>query len=934
VKIDHPPSEPTFGLFGFVMSHVPLFFCFYGIDARFEPHSLTPMSRLAAALLLCALAWPAAAQVPILVEERAGLNRHAEPVTLGIPFAEGDVSPTAQMHVTDADGQALPTQIATMAVWGDGSIRWLKVTFPADVDANQTTRYTLRSGSPPPHASPLTVEDGAEGITVTTGPLRFQVHRTAFTLIDRAWLDLDGDGTFSGSEQLVTASPDGPFAEQDGQRYAATNQPPSVVTVEEAGPLRVVLKIEGRHMRGGESLLKYETRIYAYAGQPFVRIRHTYANGAIPESLGDSGNPAFGAEVDRYALPLSLNLDAPLTARLDGDGETTHEATLAASNTLHLVQGDRARRSQAFAYRLTQDGTSLATGARSEGLTTLTDASWGATVTPRYFWQKNPKGVRLSGDGTLTVELVPEGTGEFLWAGMGTGDELLLHFHAADASEAARVRGRSFGKAPLVARTTPEHYAASGAFYALRPGPAPHTAMDDYVDLVTTNHLANRDALDLYGNLHFGDVPRGPFEIPDEIAFATWGNNYYDAILTAARRFAQSGDARFVDVMVPMARHWMETAAWNAYGDANWMHGFAPAYGIHHRGIGHFQHHYGEGVWAYYYLTGDERAREVGLRAAESIVARQDYANANVYLREAYQRGSAVLEAWKNTRDPRFLEHARLLIAERALATQDAFGRLGSTFDAGATLGPEQTFMMALFSDTVWKYWQEAPNPDPALADQMALLADFFDQYARKAPGVEDYWNFWTAPDDTAEPTPQGTDNPDGTVYWFGRGLMAGTYAYAYDMTGDARYRALAEALLDDLWSTVDFQGSAFWGKNACQAMKNVPHAVALVYPPEPVATDDPSLPAAPALHSVAPNPVRNRATLHFRLPTAATVRITVFDLLGRAVHRSPSTALPPGRHRLPLALDGLPSGVYLYRLDAPGAGWPDATTGRLVIAR
>jgi hypothetical protein len=146
----------------------------------------------------------------------------------------------------------------------------------------------------------------------------------------------------------------------------------------------------------------------------------------------------------------------------------------------------------------------------------------------------------------------------------------------------------------------------------------------------------------------------------------------------------------------------------------------------------------------------------------------------------------------------------------------------------------------------------------------------------------------------------------------------------------------MAEALLDDLWATVDFQGSAFWGKNACQAMKNVPHAVALVYPPEPVAAEPP-LPADPSslsLHGVAPNPAQDRATLHVHLTASATVRVTVFDLLGRAVLRSPSTALPPGRHRLPLSLDGLPAGVYLYRLDAPGAGWPDAPTGRLVLVR
>ena len=54
-----------------------------------------------------------------------------------------------------------------------------------------------------------------------------------------------------------------------------------------------------------------------------------------------------------------------------------------------------------------------------------------------------------------------------------------------------------------------------------------------------------------------------------------------------------------------------------------WLNGYCPAYSTNHRGTPHFEQHYFEGVWYYYYLTGDERAREIGLRAADSIVFRQ-----------------------------------------------------------------------------------------------------------------------------------------------------------------------------------------------------------------------------------------------------------------------------------------------------------------------
>ena len=156
------------------------------------------------------------------------------------------------------------------------------------------------------------------------------------------------------------------------------------------------------------------------------------------------------------------------------------------------------------------------------------------------------------------------------------------------------------------------------------------------------------------------------------------------------------------------------------------------------------------------------------------------------------------MEAWKNTRDRRYLNHARHLLVDKILATQDLFGLIGGSFEEGGFhVTPEQTFMMALFSDTVWKYLKE--DPDPVVIAQLARLADFMDQYARKNPGQEEYWNFNSVPNDNQPPEPvQDPDNPDATVYWFGKGLMAGTYAYAYDLTGNSRSRALAVTLLDD----------------------------------------------------------------------------------------------------------------------------------------
>ena len=89
------------------------------------------------------------------------------------------------------------------------------------------------------------------------------------------------------------------------------------------------------------------------------------------------------------------------------------------------------------------------------------------------------------------------------------------------------------------------------------------------------------------------------------------------------------------------------------------------------------------------------------------------------------------------------------------------------------------------------------------------------------------------------------------------------------------------------------------------------------------------------ALFPNIPNPVRMGTRFRFALPTAATVRVDVFDLEGRRV-----AGLPPVRQSAgpqEVYFDGrdahgppLRSGVYLYRVAFGG----DERVGRMVVAR
>ncbi|MGE5342316.1 MAG: hypothetical protein ACM3SY_12640 [Candidatus Omnitrophota bacterium] len=772
-------------------------------------------------------------RIPLIVQERAGIARANEPVTLGVPFSKGALHAGTPVRIVDAGGTPINAQFKTMATWSDGSIKWMKCDFQASASASTAATYYLELNASYTTSTSMTVSETAEGVTVTTGPLRFVVSKTSGTLLDRAWLDLNNDQQFTENEKIISpgSTSNGPRVTRSGTDFRGASQAPDHIEIEEQGPMKTVIKCSGKHYNGSTYLLKYETRIVAFAGQSYIKIRHVYANGKSEPTLSDPLDPNLAESFDRYALDLTMNLTGPTSVRFGGDNGTPYTVDLSSGQTASIIQTDRSTVSVPFAYQIYRDSTILTSGSRAEGWGDFSDSTWGLMIANRYFWQKYPKGLTFNANGKVSIELAP--SAEQLWVGMGTGDELILYFHTAGPSSPLQDLAMGLGKSPLMARTSPQQYIESRAFYHLiSPDASPYPEMKTYIDTVTGNHLDNIESLQLYGTINFGDVPRYAGEVGDSRDASGWGNNYYDAILTATRLFAATGDPKLYDIFVPMTWHFMETDCWNTYDPNDWMNGFNPGYGSYHRLIPNYNAHYGEGIWYYYYLTGDERAREIGLRAADAIVDHQPYGAENPNCRIAYQLGSVCLEAWKNTHTAKYLNHAKYLLIDKILATQDTYGVIGGVDAENHKINGEQSWMMALYSDTLWKYLKECDTPDAAVIAKFAKLADFLDTYARKTPGTEDYWNEFLPPDN-ANPPRHNSDDPEPTVWWTEKGLIAGTYAYAYDLTGDSKYKTLALNLLDHIWEASQ-SSVTFWGKESCQAMKNTLHAVSLTAPVSP----------------------------------------------------------------------------------------------------
>ena len=92
--------------------------------------------------------------------------------------------------------------------------------------------------------------------------------------------------------------------------------------------------------------------------------------------------------------------------------------------------------------------------------------------------------------------------------------------------------------------------------------------------------------------------------------------------------------------------------------------------------------------------------------------------------------------------------------------------------------------------------------------------------------------------------------------------------------------------------------------------------------------TNDPGVSAGLHLTAIYPNPARNAAELAFDVPDGADVRLSIFDIAGRLTSVLHDGFRAAGSHRIRFDAAGLPSGVYLVRLESEA----DSQTRRLLV--
>lgn len=213
----------------------------------------------------------------------------------GVSWPQGQHAAGTSFGLQAADGEAVAVQSWPLATWPDGSLKWTAHAVPADVVLAE--HYTIAAGAPAKPARPLSAMQTGEAIEIDTGVIRARVAKSGDVLVPEL---SRGNRAVARNGRLVCLLED--RSEAGVTREQAFAGVIDRVTLEQDGPVRAVVKLEGRHADADRKWLPFVVRLYFYAGGDRVRAMHTIV---------------FDGDEDRdFIKGLGLRFDVPLEGEL------------------------------------------------------------------------------------------------------------------------------------------------------------------------------------------------------------------------------------------------------------------------------------------------------------------------------------------------------------------------------------------------------------------------------------------------------------------------------------------------------------------------------------------------------------------------------------------------------------------------------------------
>ena len=281
-------------------------------------------------------------------------------VTWGVPWARGQVKNGDPIRV-EAGGKAIASQSWTTAYWPDGSVKWSAIALAPDAalagaasmarpapgaaaNAAKPVAFVVSPGTPGATGQAVSAKKNGTTVDIDTGVIRCTVAANETYLI--ASVQRDGKEILKNGS-LVALRQDSPGDDAglgSVSREAFTGSVDDVV-IEQAGPVRAVIKLTGTHREKptpnmqGREWLPFVVRLYFYAGSDTIRFMHSFVWD------GDESKDFLSGLGLRFDVPMRDEMHNRHVRLLGQDGGMFYEAVRTVTG-LRRDPGAAARQAQ------------------------------------------------------------------------------------------------------------------------------------------------------------------------------------------------------------------------------------------------------------------------------------------------------------------------------------------------------------------------------------------------------------------------------------------------------------------------------------------------------------------------------------------------------------------------------------------------------------
>lgn len=485
---------------------------------------------------------PEALEVPVIVQEPAGIARKTEPVSGGIALPAGMFKPgTVKLALFHGD-RPIPVQCSELVVGPKGFVRWVLLDFQIDLRANETKTLTLKSGWPAAPHRRLGVAETADSVQVNTGRIAFVVSKNKpFTLVEN--VTVNGKATVdSGRVSYVDGF--------DNKRYHT--DVPKVVRLHYAGPLRVTIEVRGGFKDKQTTRMGYCTYITAWAGRSDILVRHSLINSCEDRRyFVKIKSSRIELKPTKAGEAIVVGADKPI--RINSGSE------------ISLHQGlEEERNKELESAKLTRGSKVFWSGRGAQGWIS-SGCLW---VADRLFHSDPPRLLGISSDGTVLLDAAPrlfEGQKKqnnihgrpwacqddyrWLYDCSHHSSEYRIDFHITDDGDALAIKAD----------------AAAARIWGFAPG-----QWYSRCDVLAVGRFGTlKDEITCHNKWGWA-ANREPDRKPKPCRFVDWEDNHYESEADSAEAlllmFLRTGKRGFFDEAEAWVRYHTDLQAWRTEG--------------------------------------------------------------------------------------------------------------------------------------------------------------------------------------------------------------------------------------------------------------------------------------------------------------------------------------------------------------------------------